>query len=168
MQGGSQPPPLADTGRESAAGIANSGLGAPCSALTITPPRWADKHRPPSRARQRAGEGNSELPGYNSIHHRELTLDTEHSTELALTLDWQQITRLALRSHPFMLTVGLTVREALLADMALSGSPSQCRDAGVMFNLSPRGGARSAHHRALGSGAGAELGAGHRPLPGGA
>jgi 2-oxoisovalerate dehydrogenase E1 component len=117
-------------------------------------------------------------------------LDTERSTHLAVTLDWQEITRLVLRSRlldeleeaelapqgdipyqfsakghelvqtlvglaldhphdaatvyyrsrPFALTVGLTLEEALRAGMGLPGSPSEGRDAGVMFNLAPRRG----------------------------
>jgi len=44
------------------------------------------------------------------------------------------------RSRPFALAVGLTLEEALRAGMALPGSPSEGRDAGVMFNLPPRRG----------------------------
>lgn len=44
------------------------------------------------------------------------------------------------RSRPFMLSVGLTLQEALLSGMGLAGGPSEGRDAGVMFNLPPRGG----------------------------
>jgi 2-oxoisovalerate dehydrogenase E1 component len=117
-------------------------------------------------------------------------VDTERSTQLALTTDWQEITRLVLRSRlldeleeaelappgtipyqfsakghelvqtlvglaldhphdaatvyyrsrPFALAVGLSLEEALRAGMALPGSPSEGRDAGVMFNLPPRHG----------------------------
>lgn len=45
------------------------------------------------------------------------------------------------RSRPFMLASGLTVTEALAAGMARSGSPSQGRDVGVVFNLPRRCGA---------------------------
>ncbi len=44
------------------------------------------------------------------------------------------------RSRPFMLTAGLTPAEALAAGMALTGSPSEGRDVGVVFNLPRRGG----------------------------
>jgi 2-oxoisovalerate dehydrogenase E1 component len=44
------------------------------------------------------------------------------------------------RSRPFMLTVGLTPLEALRASMARTGSPSEGRDIGVVFNLPPRRG----------------------------
>ena len=44
------------------------------------------------------------------------------------------------RSRPFMLACGLTPSEALAGGMALSGSPSQGRDVGVMFNLPARNG----------------------------
>ncbi len=43
------------------------------------------------------------------------------------------------RSRPFMLSVGLTVEEALSASMARAGSPSGGRDIGVVFNMPPRG-----------------------------
>jgi 2-oxoisovalerate dehydrogenase E1 component len=43
------------------------------------------------------------------------------------------------RSRPFMLTVGLTIEEALCASMARTGSPSGGRDIGVVFNLPSRG-----------------------------
>ncbi len=43
------------------------------------------------------------------------------------------------RSRPLLLTLGLTVEEALAAGMARRGSPSAGRDAGVMFNLPLRG-----------------------------
>jgi 2-oxoisovalerate dehydrogenase E1 component len=45
------------------------------------------------------------------------------------------------RSRPFMLANGLTAAEALAAGMAKSGSPSQGRDVGVVYNLPRRGGA---------------------------
>jgi 2-oxoisovalerate dehydrogenase E1 component len=44
------------------------------------------------------------------------------------------------RSRPFMLACGLTPVEALAAGMARSGSPSQGRDVGVVFNLPRRDG----------------------------
>jgi 2-oxoisovalerate dehydrogenase E1 component len=44
------------------------------------------------------------------------------------------------RSRPFMLASGLTPAEALAAGMALTGSPSQGRDVGVVFNLPRRSG----------------------------
>lgn len=43
------------------------------------------------------------------------------------------------RSRPFMLSIGLTPREALAAGMARSGSPSEGRDVGVVFNMPSRG-----------------------------
>ena len=45
------------------------------------------------------------------------------------------------RSRPFILASGLTAREALAGGMARTGSPSEGRDAGVMFNLPRRSGA---------------------------
>lgn len=44
------------------------------------------------------------------------------------------------RSRPFMLACGLTATKALAGGMARSGSPSQGRDVGVMFNLPGRNG----------------------------
>ncbi len=44
------------------------------------------------------------------------------------------------RSRPFMLAVGLTAQEALAADMAKTGSPSEGRDVGVVFSMTSRGG----------------------------
>jgi 2-oxoisovalerate dehydrogenase E1 component len=44
------------------------------------------------------------------------------------------------RSRPFMLACGLTAREALAAGMARTGSPSQGRDVGVVFNMPRRQG----------------------------
>jgi 2-oxoisovalerate dehydrogenase E1 component len=44
------------------------------------------------------------------------------------------------RSRPFMLASGLTAREALAAGMAHTGSPSQGRDVGVVFNMPARQG----------------------------
>ena len=41
------------------------------------------------------------------------------------------------RSRPFMLAAGLTVREALAAGMAKTGSPSEGRDVGVVFSMKP-------------------------------
>ncbi len=43
------------------------------------------------------------------------------------------------RSRPFMLASGLTPREAFAADMALTGSPSEGRDVGVVYSLHARG-----------------------------
>lgn len=43
------------------------------------------------------------------------------------------------RSRPFMLSIGLTPREALAAGLARGGSPSDGRDVGVIFNLPSRG-----------------------------
>jgi len=45
------------------------------------------------------------------------------------------------RSRPFMLASGLTAREALAADMAHAGSPSEGRDVGVVFSMPRRSGA---------------------------
>ena len=45
------------------------------------------------------------------------------------------------RSRPLMLTLGLTIEEALCASMARAGSPSGGRDIGVVFNMPPRDGA---------------------------
>jgi 2-oxoisovalerate dehydrogenase E1 component len=44
------------------------------------------------------------------------------------------------RSRPFMLACGLSVAEALAAGMARTGSPSEGRDVGVVYNLPRRGG----------------------------
>jgi 2-oxoisovalerate dehydrogenase E1 component len=44
------------------------------------------------------------------------------------------------RSRPFLLTCGLTIKEALAAGMARQGSPSQGRDVGVVYNLPRRAG----------------------------
>ncbi len=38
------------------------------------------------------------------------------------------------RSRPFMLSVGVSIEEALLSGMGLNGGPTNGRDAGVMFN----------------------------------
>lgn len=43
------------------------------------------------------------------------------------------------RSRPFMLSIGLTPREALAAGMARAGTPSEGRDVGVVFNMPSRG-----------------------------
>ena len=43
------------------------------------------------------------------------------------------------RSRPFLLACGLTLVEALAADMGRTGSPSEGRDVGVVFSLPPRG-----------------------------
>ena len=42
------------------------------------------------------------------------------------------------RSRPFMLAAGLTAQEALAADMAKTGSPSEGRDVGVVYSMPPR------------------------------
>ncbi len=44
------------------------------------------------------------------------------------------------RSRPFMLACGLTLAEALAADMGRTGSPSEGRDVGVVFSMPHRGG----------------------------
>src|SRR3989304_1166420 len=44
------------------------------------------------------------------------------------------------RSRPFMLTAGFTPQEAFSADLALTGSPSEGRDVGVVYSLPPRNG----------------------------
>lgn len=44
------------------------------------------------------------------------------------------------RSRPFMLAAGFTPQEAFAADMALSHSPSEGRDVGVVFSMPPRNG----------------------------
>ncbi|MEX1143448.1 MAG: transketolase C-terminal domain-containing protein [Anaerolineales bacterium] len=44
------------------------------------------------------------------------------------------------RSRPFMLAVGLTPQEAFSADLALTGSPSEGRDVGVVYSMPPRRG----------------------------
>lgn len=44
------------------------------------------------------------------------------------------------RSRPFMLAAGLSAVEALAAGMALTGSPSEGRDVGVVFNMPARTG----------------------------
>lgn len=43
------------------------------------------------------------------------------------------------RSRPFMLSIGLTPREALAAGLARAGTPSEGRDVGVVFNMPSRG-----------------------------
>ncbi len=43
------------------------------------------------------------------------------------------------RSRPLLLTLGLSLQEALASGLARQGSPSGGRDAGVMFNLPSRG-----------------------------
>ncbi|MEK6220809.1 MAG: thiamine pyrophosphate-dependent enzyme, partial [Chloroflexota bacterium] len=45
------------------------------------------------------------------------------------------------RSRPFMLANGFTAQEAFAASMALTGSPSEGRDVGVVFSMPPRTGA---------------------------
>lgn len=45
------------------------------------------------------------------------------------------------RSRPFMLAAGLTPQEAFAADMAVTGSPSEGRDVGVVYSMPPRRGA---------------------------
>ncbi|MEK6220669.1 MAG: thiamine pyrophosphate-dependent enzyme, partial [Chloroflexota bacterium] len=42
------------------------------------------------------------------------------------------------RSRPFMLASGFTPQEAVAADMAKTGSPSEGRDVGVVFSMPPR------------------------------
>ncbi|MFZ5858968.1 MAG: alpha-ketoacid dehydrogenase subunit alpha/beta [Chloroflexota bacterium] len=42
------------------------------------------------------------------------------------------------RSRPFMLAAGLTVKEAIAAGMAKTGSPSEGRDVGVVFSMQSR------------------------------
>lgn len=42
------------------------------------------------------------------------------------------------RSRPFMLAAGLTVKEAIAAGMAKTGSPSEGRDVGVVFSMRSR------------------------------
>jgi 2-oxoisovalerate dehydrogenase E1 component len=60
---------------------------------------------------------------------------------LALSLDHpHDAAGVYYRSRPFMLSVGLTLEEALAAGMGKSGSPSEGRDVGVVFSLPPRGG----------------------------
>jgi len=49
------------------------------------------------------------------------------------------------RSQPFMLACGLIAAQALAGGMARSGSTSQGRDAGVMFNLPRRAGLTVLH-----------------------
>lgn len=44
------------------------------------------------------------------------------------------------RSRPFMLSVGLTIEEALRAGMGKTGSPSEGRDVGVVFSMPARSG----------------------------
>jgi 2-oxoisovalerate dehydrogenase E1 component len=44
------------------------------------------------------------------------------------------------RSRPFILAAGLTPQEAFAADMALTGSPSEGRDVGVVYSMPPRNG----------------------------
>lgn len=43
------------------------------------------------------------------------------------------------RSRPFVLSIGLSVREALAAGLARVGTPSDGRDVGVVFNMRSRG-----------------------------
>ncbi|MQC26566.1 MAG: pyruvate dehydrogenase [Chloroflexi bacterium] len=44
------------------------------------------------------------------------------------------------RSRPFMLASGLTAREAFASGLARTGSPSEGRDVGVVYSMSPRNG----------------------------
>ena len=44
------------------------------------------------------------------------------------------------RSRPFMLAAGLTPQEAFAADLAVTGSPSEGRDVGVVYSMPPRRG----------------------------
>jgi len=66
--------------------------------------------------------------------------------ELAQVLLAQQLTHphdaatVYYRSRPFVLACGLTVAEALAADMGRTGSPSEGRDVGVVFSMPARGG----------------------------
>jgi 2-oxoisovalerate dehydrogenase E1 component len=61
--------------------------------------------------------------------------------QLALCLDHpHDAASVYYRSRPFMLASGLTPAEALAAGMARTGSPSQGRDVGVVFNLPRRSG----------------------------
>ncbi len=58
---------------------------------------------------------------------------------LALNLDHlHDAAGLYYRSRPFMLASGLTAAEALAAGMARTGSPSEGRDVGVVFNMPRR------------------------------
>lgn len=60
---------------------------------------------------------------------------------LALSLDHpHDAAAVYYRSRPFMLASGLTAAEALAAGMALTGSPNEGRDVGVVFNLPRRSG----------------------------
>jgi len=60
---------------------------------------------------------------------------------LALALDHaHDAAAVYYRSRPFLLASGLTAAEALSAGMARTGSPSQGRDVGVVFNMPRRGG----------------------------
>ncbi len=60
---------------------------------------------------------------------------------LALSLDHpHDAAGVYYRSRPFMLSVGLTLDEALAAGMGKPRSPSEGRDVGVVFSLPPRGG----------------------------
>ena len=60
---------------------------------------------------------------------------------LALSLDHpHDAAGVYYRSRPFMLSVGLTLAEALAAGMGKPRSPSEGRDVGVVFSLPPRGG----------------------------
>lgn len=61
---------------------------------------------------------------------------------LALNLDHpHDAAAVYYRSRPFMLASGFTPSEALSAGMALTGSPSEGRDVGVVFNMPRRYGA---------------------------
>ncbi|OQY93249.1 MAG: pyruvate dehydrogenase [Chloroflexi bacterium UTCFX4] len=63
------------------------------------------------------------------------------------------------RSRPFLLSIGLTVREVLAGGLGRVGSPSEGRDAGVMFNLPARG-------RATALPCGGDIGAQYSPSAG--
>jgi 2-oxoisovalerate dehydrogenase E1 component len=60
---------------------------------------------------------------------------------LALSLDHpHDAATVYYRSRPFALASGITPQEALTGSLALSNSPSEGRDTGVIFNLPPRNG----------------------------
>lgn len=60
---------------------------------------------------------------------------------LALSLDHpHDAATVYYRSRPFALAAGITIHEALTASMALSNTPSEGRDTGVIFNLPARRG----------------------------
>ncbi len=60
---------------------------------------------------------------------------------LGLSLDHQHDgAAVYYRSRPFMLACGLSPEEALAADLARTGSPSEGRDVGVVYSMASRGG----------------------------